>query len=113
MKMLKSSVGAVVNILASDIFQSVPLTVQGSSPVPAGMPMKFDGSAVPAGPGADGILLYDVDPAVNPNGALIVQGVLDWPKCMEHAGVSASAGTMKSALPGIVFRENTGVTPEP
>ncbi|MDE7242770.1 MAG: hypothetical protein K2O18_02165 [Oscillospiraceae bacterium] len=112
MKMIKSSVGAAVNILASDLFQAVPVTVQGDAPVPAGMPLSFNGLSVPAGTGADGILLYDVDPTVNPNGALLVQGVVNWPKCMEHAGVSAAAATMKTVLPGIVFRENTGVTPD-
>lgn len=106
MKVLHSAVGRRAEILASDLFQSVPVMVQGDSVVPAGTPVKNDGSAVPAGTGADGILLYDVDPAVNPNGAMVVQGVVNWSKCQDHAGISASASTMKSALPGIVFREN-------
>jgi len=59
--------------------------------------------------GAAGILLYDVNPADNPNGALVVSGIVDWAQCREHAGATATAETMKGILPGVTFRENTGV----
>ena len=107
MKLVYNPVFASAEILASDLYQAVPVTIAGSSPVKAGTPIKSDGTPVPAGTGAAGILLYDVDPNVNPNAALLVQGIVNWSKCREN-GASASAATMQSVLPGIVFRENVG-----
>lgn len=109
MKMKCTPVGRRSEILASDDFQAVPVVVAGETAVKAGMPVKDDGTAVAAGTGAAGILLYDVDPAVNPNGAMVVQGVVDWTRCREN-GASAGAAAMSAILPGIVFRENVGVT---
>lgn len=110
MKLIRTPVGGRAEILASDVYQAVPVAIAGTAVVKAGMPVKEDGSAAPAGTGAAGILLYDVDPNVNPNGAAVVQGIVDWDKCREHSGAAASAATMKAALPGIVFRESVGVT---
>ena len=109
MKMKCTPVGRRSEILASDDFQAVPVVVAGETPVKAGVPLKSDGTAVPAGTGAGGILLYDVDPAVNPNAAMVVQGVVDWSRCREN-GAQAEAAAMSAILPGIVFRENVGVT---
>ena len=109
MKMKCTPVGRRSEILASDVYQAVPVVVAGGTPVKAGMPVKNDGTAVPAGTGAAGILLYDVDPAVNPNAAMVVQGVVDWTRCKEN-GAQATAAAMSAILPGIVFRENVGVT---
>lgn len=110
MKFSGFSVGGTVEILATNDYQAIPFTVQGDDPVLAGMPMKLDGSTVPAGTGADGILLYDVNPAENPNAALVVDGIVDWEKCKTHSGATAAAAAMKAALPNIIFRENIGVT---
>lgn len=109
MKMKCTPVGRRSEILASDDFQAVPVVVAGETPVKAGIPVKDDGTAVPAGTGAAGILLYDVDPAVNPNAAMVVQGVVNWTRCREN-GAQATASAMSAILPGIVFRENVGVT---
>lgn len=110
MKIKQTTVGGTVEILASNDYQAIPFTVSGIAVVKAGMPMKLDGTSVPAGTGADGILLYDVDPVVNPNAALLVDGIVDWEKCQDHSGTTATATAMKAILPKITFRENTGVT---
>lgn len=110
MKIKLETVGGTVEILASNDYQAIPFTVAETTVVKAGMPMKLDGTAVPAGTGADGILLYDVDPETNPNAALLVDGIVDWEKCQDHSGATATAAFMKDILPKITFRENTGVT---
>lgn len=110
MKMKTTNVGGTVEILASKDFQAIPATIAGTNIVKAGMPVTLAGAAVPAGAGAVGILLYDVDPNDNPNCALVVSGIVDWKKCQEHSGATATAATMKGILPGITFRENIGVT---
>lgn len=110
MKFSRTTIDGTITILASNDYQAIPFTVAGTSPVKAGMPMKLDGTSVAAGTGADGILLYDVDPNDNPNAALLVDGIVDWEKCQDHSGATATATTMKSVLPNIIFRENTGVT---
>lgn len=112
MKFTKSTAGGTVEILASKDFQAVPVTISGTNVVKAGMPITASGTAIAAGTGAVGILLYDVDPNENPNGALVVLGIVDWTKCKEHSGATATAATMKTILPGITFRENIGVTAE-
>ena len=55
---------------------------------------------------AQGILLYDVDPTSNPNGAMLVQGVINLTKATTHSGVSYTASDLLTVLPGIVCREN-------
>lgn len=109
MKFSKTSVGGTVEILAADDYTAIPIKVAGSSVVKAGMPMKYDGTSVAAGTASNGILLYDIDPNENPNGALIVAGAVDWTKCKSHSGATATAATMKGILPAIEFRENIGV----
>lgn len=109
MKYAVESVGGTVTILASPYYLSIPAKLAGTVAVPAGMPIDKDGAAVKAGTGAVGILLYDVDPKDNPNCALVVNGVVDWKKCQDHSGATATAATMKSILPAITFRENIGV----
>ncbi len=116
MKMKSTSVGGTVEILASKDFTAIPVTVTGTAVVKAGMPLKLsnpttDGkvTAVADGTGANGILLYDVDPTENPNAAMIVSGVVDWTKCKSNSGATASGTDMKNILPAIEFRENIGV----
>lgn len=109
MKFTKKTVGGTIEILASKDFQSIPVKIAGTEVVKAGMPIKLDGTAVAAGTGAAGILLYDVDPNANPNAALVVAGIVDWAKCKEHSGATATADAMKTVLPAITFRENIGV----
>ena len=109
MKLKNTPVGKRCEILASDHFLAVPVAVAGSTAVRAGMPIKNDGPPVPAGTGAAGILLYDADPGVNPNAAMLVHGVVDWSKCRAN-GAQADAQTMSEILPNIVFRENVGAS---
>lgn len=104
----QKSVGSTVEILAADQFVGIPVTVTGDVVVKAGTPLTETGAAVLDGSGAVGILLYDVDPSVNPNAAMVIQGVIDWTKAAAHSGATADATTMKGILPGIVFRTNVG-----
>lgn len=106
MKFEKKSVGGTVEILASKDFQAIPAKIAGTDIVKAGMPITEAGAAVQDGTGAVGILLHDVDPNANPNGALVVSGIVDWAKCKTNSGATATAATMKTILPGITFREN-------
>lgn len=99
MKYTNTSIGGSVEILASKDFQAVPVCVQSSEPVKAGTPMTFGGMIGSDFP-PDGILLYDVDPAENPNGALVVHGIIDGEKAQAHSGVSLK----KFKVPGIVLR---------
>lgn len=120
MEFKTTNVGGTVEILASKDFQAIPVTVTGTSVVKAGMPLKLlapgvNGtvSGIAAGTGANGILLYDVDPSVDPNAAMVVSGIVDWKKCKDHSGATATAATMAGILPAITFRENIGVnTPD-
>lgn len=109
MKFSDVTVGSNVEILAADNFQAIPAVLAGADEVKAGMPIDASGNAVAAGTGAVGILLYDVDPAANPNCALVVAGIVDWKKCVEHSGATADAETMAGILPRITFRTNIGV----
>lgn len=79
MKFTKTSVGGTIEILAADDFVAIPICVTEVAAVPAGMPMTAAGKKVATTSYATavGMLLYDVDPTENPNGALLVQGVVD------------------------------------
>lgn len=119
MKMKSTSVTGTVEILASKDFTAIPFTVTETTAVKAGQPMTLDGKKATytartggaAGTtNANGILLYDVDPTENPNAALVVQGVIDGKKAASHSGATIDAAALKAAVPGIVVRENIGVT---
>lgn len=110
MKYTETSVGGSIEILASKDFQAVPVKVaapQSGTVVKAGTPLTSAGASTTA-TGAVGILLYDVDTAENPNGALVVQGVINATKAQAHSGVTYGDG-LAAALPGIVLRTNIGV----
>lgn len=109
-----------IEILASKDFQAIPIkvavpgaTVDGvfvpadDPVVKAGTPLTSAGAST-TGSGAVGILLYDVDTAVNPNGAAVVQGIIDKTKAQTHSGVTYAAA-LATALPGVVLRDNIGV----
>ena len=93
MKMTKTSVTGTVEILAADEF-TAPMTSAGK---------KIAATSFAT---AAGMLLYDVDPTVNPNGALLVQGVVDKTKAQTHSGVTLDT---TFAVPGIILRDNIGV----
>lgn len=106
------SVGMTPEILASNDYQAVPVKLTGPGVVKAGTPIKNDGSKIADGKDAIGILLYDVDTARNPNGAVVVDGIINWSKCRANAtsDVTADAATIAKALPNITFRDNDGKT---
>ena len=106
MNFAKTTYGGTVEILASKDFQAIPVKVAGSSVVKAGTPLTAAGEST-TGSGAIGILLYDVDPAKNPNGAAVVQGIIDSTKAQAHSEVTY-VSALYEALPGIVFRTNIG-----
>ena len=109
MNFSKTVYGGTVEILASNDYQAIPakLATPGSGTVvKAGTPINASGEST-TGSGAVGVLLYDVDTAKNPNGALVVQGIIDSTKAQEHSGVSY-VSALYEALPGIVFRTNIG-----
>lgn len=105
-----TTVAGTVEILASKDFQAIPIKVADPSGTPgvvkAGTPLTEAGEST-TGSGAVGILLYDVDTSLNPNGAAVVQGIIDSTKAQAYSGVSYVAA-LYSALPGIVFRTNIG-----
>ena len=57
------------------------------------------------------MLLYDVDTAANPNGAAVVDGIIDATKAQTYSGVSY-VDALYSALPAITFRTKIGVNGE-
>ena len=83
-------------ILAADTYVAIPFTVTETDVVKAGYPMAktgkkaaaTTGSSDAAGTDAFGFLLHPVDPAVNPNGALLIQGVVDQKKAKASSGFS-------------------------
>ena len=108
MKFSKTSVSGTVEILAADQFTAIPIKVDETSTVLAGTPMTSAGKKISATSFATaaGMLLYDDDPTVHPNGALLVQGVVDKKKAKSHSGVTLDT---TFAVPGIILRDNIGV----
>ena len=113
MNFAKTSYAGTIEILASKDFQAIPVKVAtpgSGTVVKAGTPLNASGEST-TGSGAIGILLYDVDTAKNPNGAAVVQGIIDSAKAQTYSGV-AYVSALYSALPGIVFRTNIGAQGE-
>lgn len=119
MKYKTTQVAGTIEILASKDFTAIPFTVTETTVVKAGQPMTLAGKKATYTAGtadkaatttADGILLYDVDPTVNPNGALLIGGVIDGKKAASHSGVAIAQITAagKAAVPGVNVRENIG-----
>lgn len=110
MKFADTTVAGGVEILASNDYQAIPIKVaapQSGTIVKAGTPLTNAGAST-TGSGAVGVLLYDVDTSANPNGAMVVKGIIDATKAQAHSGVTY-ASTLYSALPGVIFRTNIGV----
>lgn len=105
MKYTNTSCAGTYEILAADDFIALPKTIVSDNIVLAGTPIAASGSPVLSGTNAVGILLYDVNPAENPNGAVVVFGVIDATKAAAHANISSyPVSAIKTALPGIIFR---------
>lgn len=109
MKFTNASVAGNVEILAADVFTAIPIKIAETDVVLAGTPVTAAGMKDTAGTNAMGILLYDVDPAANPNGAAVVAGVIDAKKVKAHANITLPVAALKTAVPGVVVRENIGV----
>ena len=111
MKFTETAVGGGVEILASKDYQAIPIKVatpgSGGTVVKAGTPLTSEGAST-TGSGAVGVLLYDVDTAENPNGAAVVQGIINATVAQSHSGVTY-VDALYGALPGIIFRTNIGV----
>lgn len=106
------SVSMEPEILASNDYQAVPLKIGETGVVKAGTPIKNDGMKAADGKDAIGILLYDVDTARNPNGAVVVDGIINYDKCKANANtdLTATAEELAKALPNITFRDKDGKT---
>ena len=107
MKFTTTNVAGAVEILAADDFVGIPIKVAGTGVMKAGTPLTAAGAST-TGSGAVGILLYDVDTSVNPNGAAVVIGIIDKTKAQTHSGVTYAAA-LATALPAVVLRDNIGV----
>lgn len=98
-----------VEWLASNDFQAIPAHVAGTTEVLSGTPITAAGAVSSDGTDAVGIVLHDTDPNVDPNVAILVQGIVDLTKMNAHSGLSLTAAAIQAVLPGIVCRENIGV----
>lgn len=97
MKFKKTDVAGAVEILASNDFTAIPFTTTTAKK--AGEKLTVDSRV--------GVVLYDVDPDENPNGSLLVAGVIDAVKAKAHSGIDLAA---EPDLPDtIILRTNTGV----
>lgn len=103
----ETTIAGGVEILASKDFQAIPIKVAGNNVVKAGTPLTAAGAST-TGANAVGVLLYDVDPTKNPNGAAVVHGIIDATKAQAHSSVTY-VDALYTALPGVVFRTNIGV----
>lgn len=120
MKFTRNTVNGINDtILASNDYTAIPFTVTEAAAVKAGYPMTLAGTKATASGdtgaktiNADGILLYDVDPAENPNASLLIRGVIDTKKAAVSSGFtydSDAITALKTAIPGIFCRDNISV----
>ena len=104
-----TTIGGSVEILAADEFKAIPIKVAHPSGTPgivkAGTPLTSAGAST-TGSGAVGILLYDVDTSKNPNGAAVVEGIIDAAKAQAWCGVEYNTSDLKAALPAVYLRDN-------
>lgn len=109
----KTEVGGTVEILAADEFKAIPIKLTAGSGVTvmkAGTPITAAGAADTTGASSIGVLLYDVDVTRNPNGALLVEGIIDFTKAKAHSGASSmTAAALHGAVPTIICRSDIGV----
>ena len=112
MKFTRNTVNGINDtILASNDYTAIPFTVTEAAAVKAGYPMTLAAKKATSST-ADGILLYDVDPAENPNASLLIRGVIDSKKAAASSGFTFDADVikaLKTAVPGIFCRDNISV----
>lgn len=112
MKFTRNTVNGINDtILASNDYTAIPFTVTETAAVKAGYPMTKAGKKATTASTADGILLYDVDPTENPNGSLLIRGVIDSKKAQASSTFTydtEAIAALKISIPGIFCRENIG-----
>lgn len=107
MKFTETEISTGVNILASPKFKALPMAITGTEVVKAGTPISNTGAAVKSGfTNVVGVLLYDVDPKANPNGAVVTDAYINSTVAKKHSGVTLTG--ISAAVPGIVLRSNVG-----
>lgn len=79
-----------VEILNRKEFEAVAMTIDATTEVKAGTPIDKDGKPIKATPwtGAVGVLLYDVDPTVNPQGAILKEGYINSTRAKANCGLT-------------------------
>jgi hypothetical protein len=107
-KFTKTSYTGTVEILASDNYTALPITLTGSGTIKKGTPITPAGAAGTATTGTAGVLLNDVVIADNPNGSVIVKGVIDNAKAKAYTGIDLTG--IDSKIPGIVLINPTPQT---
>lgn len=95
-----------VEFLASKDFQSVPAVISADALVKAGTPITASGTVASDESETYGLLMYDVDPAVNPNGALLVRGIVNAVMAREYSGATLNKAAIEAAVPGLRLRED-------
>lgn len=109
MKFSESTASGGVEILVglTDMHTLTPITLtESDTTVAAGSPISAAG-AIANTSDAVGILLYDVDTSVNPNGTIVQSGPIDATKGAASYGTDY-ADEMIAALPAITFRTDIG-----
>lgn len=99
MKMKTTKVDGTYEILAAYEFVGIPIKLETSA----------KGGSVQTTDGREGILLYDVDVDANPNGCLVVAGVIDMRKVQKHLGEDFRESDYASLPDTLVLRTNVGV----
>lgn len=108
MKYTETKISTGVTILASPKFMALPMAITGTEAVKAGTPISNTGAAVTSGfTNVVGLLLYDVDPKENPNGAVVTNAYINATVAEKHSGVTLTG--ISDSVPGIVLRYNVGV----
>lgn len=110
MKFTNTTYGGTVCFLASDEYTALPIKITGTTTVKAGTPITTAGAAGTATTGTAGVLLYDVNPAENPNGAVLVKAVIDNAKAKAHSGVDLTG--IGAKVPGLVITNPTPASPD-
>lgn len=107
MKFTETEITTGVNILASPKFKAFPMAITGTELVKAGTPISNAGAAVKSGfTNVVGVLLHDVDPLTNPNGAVVTDAYINTMVAEAHSGVTLTG--ISAVVPGIVLRTNVG-----
>lgn len=85
-----TAIAADAEILNRKEFEAIAMTIDHTAVVKAGTPIKADGKPVTATPwtGAIGILLNDVDPAVNPQGTILKKAYIHKGRAAAHSGIA-------------------------